>query len=157
MTNVIIADALYAIGKKLEEISNTLAVSGDLQLPDELAAPQVTPIDPAQDPAKAPMPATVRAPVEASRHGKPGIRLDDNLEPPATVPAKPAADEVKALMVRLCKRGLSSEVKAIIGHYGATSLGGVDPRHYGDLFAEAMALEANSTNDNDSNTEVHND
>lgn len=150
--NILIADALSVIGKKLEEISDILSGSSIPRLPDEDAAPQIAPIDPTLDPAQAPVPMAAATTAEAAKPSRPGIRLDDNLELPAAAPAKPAADDVKALLVSLCKQGLTAEVKATLGNYGAASLGEVDPRYFGDLVAEAKRLAANHND----NTEVHN-
>lgn len=141
--NILIADALSVIGKKLEEISDILSGSSIPRLPDEDAAPQIAPVDPTQDPARAPVPMATATTAEAAKPSRPGIRLDDNLEVPAAAPAKPTADDVKDLLVGLCKQGLTAEVKATLNHYGAASLGEIDPRYYGDLFAEAKRLAAN--------------
>ena len=152
---VIIADALRDIGKKLEVISDILSGSGYPQLLDAAAASEVVSANMEKTAAQAPIPATASAPADTTKLGKSGIYPDGGPGASTAVSVEPIVYEVRELMKRLCKQGLTEKVQAVISHYGVNALRDIDPRFYSDLLAEAMALEANSTNNNDNNTEAH--
>ena len=60
--------------------------------------------------------------------------------PEAPAEKQPTLEEVRAILAEKARAGFTSEVRELLGRYGANRLSAADPKHYAAIVKEAEVL-----------------